>query len=381
MRIAIYFLFYYSLLFWYAINLNIGDFEVLSLQNSNLINYISNFFFSLFGKTNFSLRLPSLIFSFFSIILYYKIAKFYLKSEREVNFTLIIFSLMPGFIIASLLYDKSIYLIFLTLLFIYTFLYYRFYSYILLALYTLFDYSFISLYFGLIFYSIYKKDTKFLIYSLILLMINANYFHYDIGGHPRGYFIDAFVVYLSIFSPFVFIYFLYAIFKMIKKPTFLWFISFFALLFSIILSFRQKIKIDDYAPFVIVSVIFMIKIFISDYKIRLKIFRKPFKILFVFLFLSLITFDILLLSSRYFINKKIVTQFNSSQEIAHFLKKHKIDNVYCSDKTFCKKLYFYGLKKGGKYYLIFDKRSKKVSILHNKVKLYDEYVSKLNKKW
>jgi 4-amino-4-deoxy-L-arabinose transferase-like glycosyltransferase len=121
MRIALYFLFYYSLLFWYAIHLNIGDFEVLSLQNSNLINYISNFFFSFFGSNNFSLRLPSLILSLFSVILYYKIAKYYLKSQREINFTLIIFSLMPGFIIASLLYNKSIYLIFITLLFIYAF--------------------------------------------------------------------------------------------------------------------------------------------------------------------------------------------------------------------------------------------------------------------
>jgi hypothetical protein len=380
MRIALYFLFYYSLLFWYAIHLNIGDFEVLSLQNSNLINYISNFFFSFFGSNNFSLRLPSLILSLFSVILYYKIAKYYLKSQREINFTLIIFSLMPGFIIASLLYNKSIYLIFLTLLFIYAFLYYRLFSYILLSFYTLFDYSFISLYFGLIFYSIYKKDTKFLIYSLILLMINANYFNYSIGGHPRGYFIDAFVVYLSIFSPFVFIYFLYAILKMIKKPTFLWFISAFALLFSIILSFRQRIRIDDYAPFIIVAVIFMIKIFINDYKVRLKIFRKPFQVLFVFLLFSLITFDIVLLSSKYFINKKIFSQFNYSQKIAHFLKKHKINYIYCNDKIFCKKLYFYGLKKGNQYYINFDKKSKKVSILHNKVKLYDEYVSKLNKK-
>lgn len=380
MNIRIYFLFYYIFLFWYAIHLNIGDFEVSYLQNSNLINYVSNFFFSILGKSNFSLRLLSLIFSFFSILLYAKIAKHYFKSTKEINFTLIIFSLMPGFIIASLFYNKSIYLIFLTLLFIYTFLYYRFFSYILLALYTFLDYSFVSLYFGLVFYSIYKKDTRFLIYSLLLLMINANYFHYDINGHPQGHFLNLFIVYLAIFSPFVFVYFLYAILKTFKKPNLLWFISTFALLFSIILSFRQKIRIDDYAPFVIISVVFMIKVFLNDYRVRLKIFRKPFKLLFVFLFSSLILFDLFLLSSKYFFNKKIFFQFNYSQEVAKFLKKENINYIYCNDKTFCKKLYFYGLQKGTVYYIEFDKKNKKVSILHNGIKLYDKSVSKLYKK-
>jgi 4-amino-4-deoxy-L-arabinose transferase-like glycosyltransferase len=380
MKIKIYFLFYYIFLIWYAIHLNIGDFEVSYLETDSLINHISNFFFSIFGKNNFSLRFPSIILSFFSILLYEKIAKYYFKSQKEINFTLIIFSLIPGFIIASLLYNKSIYLIFLTLLFIYSFLYYRFFSYILLVLYVFLDYSFISLYFGLIFYSIYKKDTKFLIYSLLLLMINANYFHYDINGHPQGHFLNLFLVYLAIFSPFVFVYFLYAILKTFKKPNLLWFISTFSLLFSIILSFRQKIKIDDYAPFVIISVIFMIKVFLSDYRIRLKIFRKPFKILFVFLFLSLMFFDLCLLASKYFINKEIFYQFNYSQKIVQFLKEKNINYIYCNNQTFCKKLYFYGLSKGMIYYINFDEKSKKVSILHNKTKLYDKSVSKLYKK-
>jgi len=376
----LYFLFYYIFLFWYAIHLNIGDFEVVYLQNHSLMNYISNFFFSIFGKNNFSLRLPSLIFSIFSVVLYKKIVVYYFKSQKEVNLTLIIFSLMPGFIIASLLYNKSIFLIFLTLLFIYAFLYYRFFSYLLLAVYVFFDYSFISLYFGLIFYSIYKKDTKFLIYSLLLLMINANYFHYDINGHPYGHFINLLLVYLAIFSPFVFIYFLYAILKSLKKPTLLWFISSFALFFSIILSFRQRIRIDDYAPFVIVSLIFMIKIFFNDYKIRLKMFRRPFQILFIFLFSTLLIFDIALLTTKFYLNKRIVTQFNNSKSIAKFLFDKKINYIYCNNDIFCQKLYFYGLQKGDKYYIKLDKKSKKVSILHNETKLLDEYVSKLNKK-
>ena len=92
MRIKVYFLFYYIFLFWYAIYLNIGNFEISYLQNSNLLNHISTLFFSILGKNNLSLRLPNLNFSFFSILLYAKIAKYYFKSTEEINFTLIIFS-------------------------------------------------------------------------------------------------------------------------------------------------------------------------------------------------------------------------------------------------------------------------------------------------
>jgi len=375
----LYFLVYYLFLFFYANYMDIGDLEIDYLSKNYPITYIENIFLS-FGHTNLLLRLPSLILSIFSIFLYYKISQKYLKKEKDIYFATIIFSLMPGFIIASLLFNKSIYLIFLVLIFIYSFLYYRFYSYIFLFLFTIVDYSFISLYLGLIFYSIYKKDTKFLIYSIILLGINANYFNYEIGGHPRGHFLDVISIYFAIFSPFVFIYFLYSLIKKIKTPNLLWFISSWGLLFSILLSFRQKIKIDDFAPFVIVSVVFMVAIFFKDYRIRLKPFRLKFKFLFSLLFSSLLLFDLILFSSIYIFENKIFSQFRYSYEIYSYLKTNNIDYISSNNKKLLNKLSFYGLKQGDKYFVYFDKNSKKVSILHNNKLLYNFYVSKVNKK-
>ncbi len=375
----LYFLVYYLFLFFYASYMDIGDVEVDYLTKNYPMTYIENIFLS-FSHTNLFLRLPSLILSIFSIFLYYKISQKYLKKEKDIYFATIIFSLMPGFIIATLLFNKSIYLIFLVLIFIYSFLYYRFYSYIFLFLFTIVDYSFISLYLGLIFYSIYKRDTKFLIYSIILLGINANYFNYEIGGHPRGHFLDVISIYFAIFSPFVFIYFLYSLIKKIKTPNLLWFISSWGLLFSILLSFRQKIKIDDFAPFVIVSVVFMVAIFFKDYRIRLKPFRLKFKFLFSLLFSSLLLFDLILFSSIYIFENKIFSQFRYSYEIYSYLKTNNIDYISSNNKKLLNKLSFYGLKQGDKYFVYFDKNSKKVSILHNNKLLYNFYVSKVNKK-
>ena len=253
-------------------------------------------------------------------------------------------------------------------------------AYIILIVYTIVDYSFFTLYLSLIFYSIYKKDTKFLIFSIFLFMVNANYFNYTIGGKPKGHFLDVLIIYFSIFSPFVFIYFIYSLIKTIKQPTLLWFVSSVALLFSILLSFRQRIKIDDFAPFVIISVVFMLAVFLKDYRIRLKPFRLLYKKLFIFLFISLIIFDCLLFISPYIFNYKIFAQFTTSNKIYKFCKTHNINYVKCNNKTLCQKLYFYGLNKGNYYFIDFDKNSKKVSISHNHKVLYNFYVSKLNKK-
>ena len=374
-----YFFLYYLFIVIYANYLGIGDFEVEFLNSNSFVSMVENRFLSFFGNSNFALRLPSILLSFFSIILYYKISANYLKKKEDIFLAMIVFSLMPGFILATLLFNKSIYIIFLVLLFIYSFIFYRFYSYILLFFYTIIDYSFISLYLGVLFYSIYKKEGYFILYSLFLLMINANYFHYEIGGHPRGHFVDIFLIYSAIFSPFVFIYFLYSIIKFFKTPTLLWFISGWGLLFSILLSFRQKIKIDDFAPFVIIAVVFMITIFFKDYRIRLKIFRLKFKFLFFFLFTSLVIFDIFMMYSPYFLNHKIFRQFRDSYSVFLFLKEHNLNYIKCNNKKLCKKLYFYGIKKGDNYFISFDKSLKKVSISHNSKKIYDFYVSKLNK--
>ena len=378
--VILYFIFYYSFLLFYSNYLNIADFEILTLQNKSLFSVFQNYIFNLFGKSNITLRLPSIILSIFSLFFYYKISEKYLKKRGDIYFSIIIFSLIPGFLFASILFNKAIYIIFFTLLFLYTFLYYRFISYLLLLFYTLIDDSFISLYLGILFFSIYKKDFKFIIYSLLLLMINANYFNYKIGGHPQGYFVDVLLIYFSIFSPFIFFYFIYSLLKLLKTPNLLWFISIWGLIFSILLSFRQRILIENFAPFVIISIIFMIKIFLKEYRIRLKLFRQPYKILFIFLLFNLLFFDILILSSKLFFNKKIVSQFNYSKQVADRLKLNSIDKIQCNNKIFCEKLYFYGIKKGKRFFVYYDKNRQKVSISHNQKEIFQFYVSNLNKK-
>jgi hypothetical protein len=371
----IFFIFYYVFLLWYGIHLSFCSVEVEAIEKLPWLREIITFSVSFFGKNDFALRFPQILVSFFSLLLFFSIAKKILK--KDFLFATIIFALIPGFIISSLIINKSIYILFLVLLFIRIYLFNPYLSYFLLAFYSILDGSFIVLYVGLLFYAIYKKDNFLLVLALILLMLNANYFNYKIGGKPRGYFLDVFFVYTLIFSPFVFFYFLYSIYKaFFYKKDVIFFISSTALIISFLFSFRQRIKIDDYAPFVLPYVIWMIKIFFNSYRVRLPRFRKGYKILFVILFGSLILFDIVLFLNYLTPARKISNEFYFIKPLATKLKAYNL-KIKCNNESICKSLYFYGVK-AGDLYLHYSKSKKSVTILKDNSVLMEFNVSKLN---
>jgi len=370
---------YYLFLYWYGVHfLSFSIFEVKSLKEFYLLNIIFNFV-TQFGKNDYIIRLIPLTFSFFSLILFYEISKFYLKKLKNKYYSTLIFLFIPGFIISSLILNKAIILIFFTLLFIFMYKKFKFFSFLLLIFYAFIDYSFIALYFSLIFFALYKKDNKLLILVLILMALNANYFSYKIDGKPQGFLLNMLGTYSLIFSPFVFIYFLFTFYKsfFIKKDI-LFFIGSFSFLISILLSFRQRIRIDDFAPFVLPYVIYMIRIFLHSYKVRLPLFRSNYKVLFLFLFSSMIIFDF----GVFFFNapyvKKLRGSFYFIKPLVKILKENKINYINCNNQNLYKALSFYGIKKGNKYKLYYSKSDFKVSIFHNKEKVLLIYVSKLN---
>jgi hypothetical protein len=376
MRLLLFFIGYYLFLLYYSVNfLSFSIVEQQSLEKFWPLKYILDFSFFLFGKNDFALRLPEIIFSILSVILFFLLSKKYLN-KKDSEFATVIFSLIPGFIVSSLIVNKSIYLIFLTILFLFSFE--TLFSYILLVSFVFLDYSMIVLYLGIVFYSIYKRKTPLLILSLILLTLNANYFNYRIGGKPQGYFLDVIGTYILIFSPFVFIYFMYALYKgFFQKKNIIFFITITAFLSSILFSFRQRIKIDDYAPFTLPYVINMIKIFLNSYRVRLPKFRKGYKLLFVILLVTMIIFDAMLFLNKYTPARNLSESFYFIKPLAKYLKKHQINYIKCNNKYLCKSLSFYGVNQGNNYYLIYSKRKSSVSIFHKNKKIFTIDVSKL----
>jgi len=372
-KIYLVFLIYYLFLYFYSINfLSFSIVELQSVEKFKLLELL----FEKFNITNdYSLRIIPVIFSFFSVLFFFNLSEIFLKKDKYI--ATVIFLFIPGFIVSSVLINKAVFLIFFTLLFIYTFKKIRFLSYLLLICYVFVDYSFIALYFSLIFYAIYKKDTRFLFFILFLMAINANYFDYKIGGKPKGFLVEVLAIYILIFSPFVFFYFVYTIYKgFFFKKDIVFFIGSFTFLISIFLSFRQKIKIDDFAPFVLPYTLYMYKIFISSYRVRLRKFRLPYKLLFVFLFSTMIIFDVLIFLGVF--KKGLDKSIYFVKPLSKILKEKNINQIYCNNVNLCRVLNFYGIKLGNEYYLKYSKNNLKVSILYNKKKILDIDVSNLN---
>jgi len=380
MKHIILFFLCYLFLFLYGVNfLSFSITDVKGMESFPFIKYILDFSIYVFGHNDFAIRLPGVLISVFSLYLFYNTALFYLKRKDALLATYLYF-LIPGVIVSSLIINKAIYLIFLTLLFVYLYHTLRKISYLVLILLAFIDYSFIPLFFSLIFFAVYKRDNVLVFLSLVLLAFNFFYFHYDIGGKPKGHFIDLIGIYFLIFSPFVFVYFLYSLYKCLffKKKNLIFFISAFSFLFSLILSFRQKIKVDDYAPFMVIFMICMVKVFLNSYRVRLPQFRTLHKLLFSILLFSLISFDIGVFFNFSTPARKLTSSYYFIKPLSKMLKQKKIDYIYSDNRAFVKALNFYGIKKGNKYFIAYDKKHSQVSVIHNHKVLLKINVSKLN---
>ena len=321
-----------------------------------LLYYISHLFTSILGQNDLALRLPFIILHVLSLFLIYKIGKLFLKRKSDRVLSTAIFALLPGINSAAILVNSASLVIFLTLLFVFLYMYEcKTYSYWILILSLLVDNSFSILYLSLFFYAISKKDNKLLIFSLILFGVSMYIYGFDDSGKPKGYFLDTLGIYSAIFSPFLFLYYIYTLYRILIKEekNLLWYISFVALIFSLFLSLRQRLHLEDFAPFVILAIPLMVKVFLNSYRVRLPQYRRWHKVIsiFVLTFLVINTFFI-------FVNKPLYALYSNpkhhfaynyevAKELAWKLKVMDIHQIKTLNHAMRIRLRFYGIQYGG----------------------------------
>jgi len=343
-----------------ADSLSISYSESLNYFNNinelTLLTYASTFFF---GQNDIALRLPFILIYLVSTVLIYRLTDDYFTKKSDRLISVAIFMLLPGVNSAALLVNTSILVIFSTVLYLYIYKTTKKHSYLLLIFFLLLDNSFAILFLALFFYSLSKKDNKLLIISLVLFGISMYMYGFDTGGKPKGYFLDTFAIFASIFSPLLFLYFFYSMYRIFIRGNrdLFWYISFTALVFSFILSLRQRIIIEDFAPFVVIAVPLMVKLFFHSLRVRLPQFRKK------HLLASYIVLSVLILNFLVFIFNKplyLILQkpqrhfaynYHFAKDIAISLKRNNIDNITSNDKKLILRLRFYGLKEGTENYI------------------------------
>lgn len=364
------YLFYLSLIVISAVllltanTLSISYKEALNVfVNTSLLSIITNSSIYIFGQNDLALRVPFLIFYMASAFLMYQVTKDFFKYEIDRLVSVIVFMLLPGLLSASILVNSAIIVTFFTLLYIYYYKKTNEHSYLLLVLFLFLDNSFAVFFLALFFYSLNIKDNKLLTVSLIFFGISMAIYGFETGGKPRGFFVDTFGIYASIFSPLIFLYFVYSIYRTAIKETrdIIWYISATSLLFSLVISLRQRVYIEDFAPFVVIFLPYMIRIFMHTYRVRLPQFRYRHKyfaiaslvLLFINVSLTLYNKPIYLFLEKP--QKHFAYKYNFVKDLAKELKTNNINYIDSDDGELLLRLKFYGIEEGNNYYITTNK--------------------------
>ncbi len=370
-------------------SLSISYKEALNVfVNHSVLSLITNSSIYILGQNDIALRFPFILFYVFSVILMYKITENYFRYEKDRYISIVIFMILPGVLSASLLVNSAIVVIFFTLLYIFYYKKYNQHSYFLLLLFLFIDNSFAILYLALFFYSLKEKNNKLLYFSLALFFISMYMYGFSTSGKPRGFLVDTFAIYATVFSPFLFLYFLYTIYRIgIKEDrTLIWYISTTALISSLIFSFRQRIYIEDFAPYVVIFLPLMLKTFFHAYRVRLKEFRTNYNILagLVVLMLSINVILTFINKPLYLIlpnsTKHFVYQYHFIKELAEELSKRDIKSITTDNEELALRLKFYNIEKGDDYFLTlkkYDYPSERISIKYYGKELFVAYLIKI----
>jgi len=321
--------------------------------DSSFLQFFINLSLKLFSNNDFALRIPMISLHLMSAILLYKTLENYILLNKDRLWVILVFVLLPGVMSSAIVVNSAGFIIFGLSLFIY--LYQNFnekYSYIVLIIYAFIDKDFLYLFFSLILFSIYSKNNRFLILNTILFLISFILYGLHIKGSPSGHFLDTIGIYATVFSPIIFIYIFYVLYKkyLLKEFDILWFIASPVLLFSLLLSFRQKIEIEHFAPYIIVALPLFAQTFISSYRVRLKMFRKTYKNIFILTFSLLVVYSLIIFFNKEFYSvienpkKHFAYKMHIAKELAQLLKDKNIRCVETKEKM-AERLKFYGIKK------------------------------------
>jgi hypothetical protein len=287
------------------------------------------------------------------------------RKPDDTILVLLVFALLPGVNTAALIISKTGIIIFFTLLLIRLYQLRGRQAFYLLPLIAFLDNAFLYLFTALIFFAHYRKENRLLFFSILAFAVNYYLFGFDLGGEAEGYFLDIFSIYAAIFSPFVFVFFIYALYWQFVKSNarlpLLWFVSAVSFIISIILSLRQNIRIEDFAPYAVIFVPYMVYAFFNSYRIRLPEFRRRHRTVFTFILVTLVLNAVITFFNKplYLILDKPQKHFAYEQhftkELVAELKKREIDTVSSDNRAMQEKLRFYGIHAGADYRLLSER--------------------------
>ena len=335
-----------------SLSISYNEAEIF-FQKHSLLGYILKLSAHFFGQNDLAVRGVMIFFHIASVVLMYKVSKFYIKLEFDRIIAVLLFVLLPGTLASALIINNAGICITLALLCIYLFhIKKKILFSIFFCLAFFIDGDFLIFYAGFFIFALYKRKPPLAWLSAILFLLTLYFFGFETNGRPSGHFIDTFGIFAAVFSPFVFIFFVYTIYRIWvkEKKDLLWFIAICSFCFCMIVSVRQRLELEQFLPFCVIATPLMVRVFFNSYRVRLPKFRKGHKICtgLVMLFLVFNWSAIIFNQIFYlFLNdptKHLTYKFDVAKELADKLKEAGVQDIATEDTRLALRLKFYGIK-------------------------------------
>ena len=335
-----------------SLSISYNEAEIF-FQKHSLLGYILKLSAHFFGQNDLAVRGVMIFFHIASVVLMYKVSKFYIKLEFDRIIAVLLFVLLPGTLASALIINNAGICITLALLCIYLFHIKKkilFSLFFCLAFFI--DGDFLIFYAGFFIFALYKRKPPLAWLSAILFLLTLYFFGFETNGRPSGHFIDTFGIFAAVFSPFVFIFFVYTIYRIWvkEKKDLLWFIAICSFCFCMIVSVRQRLELEQFLPFCVIATPLMVRVFFNSYRVRLPKFRKGHKICTGLVMLFLVfNWSAIIFNQIFYIflsdpTKHLTYKFDVAKELADKLKEAGVQDITTEDTRLALRLKFYGIK-------------------------------------
>lgn len=370
----------------YASGLGISYDEAKLFYNEHgLAHYLSVGSVELLGQNDLAIRFPFIIIHSISAYIFWRISKLVCKKESDAYIALLIFIFMPGLNMTALLANKSGLLIFSSLLSAYFILREKYtLAFMLLTIGALSDNGYATFLLGITAWAFSDRKYKFGALVALLFVLCMARFGYADGGSPKGWFLETIGAYFALFSPFVFAFYMYALFKLRRTPSLLWQITFWSIALSLILSLRQRIPLIDYAPYSIFAIPLAVNFFAKEYRTRLPELRIKYKIFGIITFATLVLWGVL----AFFMSISVLVVEKPencplwphmvAKELAQKLYDKNITTIDANNSELQTRLKWYGIEFGSNYILNTQNGDEEIQIQKNDRLLKTYYIQKGN---
>ena len=335
-----------------SLSISYNEAEIF-FQKHSLLSYILKLSAHFFGQNDLAVRGVMIFFHIASVVLMYKVSKFYIKLEFDRIIAVLLFVLLPGTLASALIINNAGICITLALLCIYLFhIKKKILFSIFFCLAFFIDGDFLIFYAGFFIFALYKRKPPLAWLSAILFLLTLYFFGFETNGRPSGHFIDTFGIFAAVFSPFVFIFFVYTIYRIWvkEKKDLLWFIAICSFCFCMIVSVRQRLELEQFLPFCVIATPLMVRVFFNSYRVRLPKFRKGHKICTSLVMLFLVfNWSAIIFNQIFYLflsdpTKHLTYKFDVAKELADKLKEAGVQDIATDDTRLALRLKFYGIK-------------------------------------